>query len=63
MRQNCVAFHHKTSHMFLFLFCFVFWSCVCRTLALPDQGLNPYPLQQEHGVLTTGQLGEASLMF
>ena len=42
---------------------FFFWSCVCRTLALPDQGLNPHSLQQECGVLTTGRLGKASLMF
>ena len=28
-------------------------------ILVPDQGLNPYPLQWEHGVLTTGLVGNS----
>ena len=45
-------------HLFLFFKCFghATWHAESQ---FPDQGLNPRSLQQKHGVLTTGLLGNS----
>ena len=37
---------------------FVF-GCTVQHVGIPDQGLNPRPLQWKHGVLTTGPPGRS----